>query len=196
LISTIITFVVGSSRGSVLGNGGSSHHQQHGVANKPHLHPNVLSSNKESIYHLVNNLETTMDVALEDVLSDATSINFAITEVVHHYGEVDYDQPGTDTSNTRHWRPTFPDYMVQITAKLDENTIKLEEQSVKVDRAIAELKEQNSNLDASLGLDNIHNTFNEKLRDSNQQHLIGSWRSLHPSLRISRRCYHLTSTTS
>ena len=39
--------------------------------------------------------------------------------------------------------------MVQITAKLDENTIKLEEQSVNVDRAIAELKEQNSNLDAS-----------------------------------------------
>ena len=152
-----------------------------GVANKPHLHPNVLSFNKEFIYDLVNNLEGTMDAALKNVLSGAASIDSTITKVEHHYGELDYDPPETHIPTPKFNQlllapPTPPtldigallsQFMVQITSKLDENTIKLEEQSVKVDRAVAELKSEMNehSLQMDARFDDLCATIDKKLEE-------------------------------
>ena len=145
----IITFVVGSSRESVLGNGGNSHQQQHGGRLQTQLHPNVLYPNEE-------------------------------------FPAPDFDQPlfAPPPPPTQDIGTLLSHFMVQITAKLDENTIKLEEQSVKVDRTIAELKEQISKLDARL--ENLEQSaaFDRKLR------------VLHPSSRLKWRSRLATSTPS
>ena len=58
-------------------------------------------------------------------------------------------------------------FMVQITTKLDENTIKLEEQWVKIDHAVAELKSESEMTEQSLQMDarfdNFCATFHKKL---------------------------------
>jgi uncharacterized coiled-coil protein SlyX len=98
----------------------------------------------------------------------------------------DFDQPlfAPPSPPTQDIGTLLSQFIVQITAKLDENIIKLEEQSVKVDRTIAELKEQISKLDARL--ENLEQSaaFDRKLR------------VLHPSSRLKWRSRLATSTPS